>query len=87
MVKQGPHNSALHRTAGAAGELSVRPRCARPNGARDQVSCSPAHSAAEQLNEAAIPLCGTPLRFAPWLGGRTHACTRPSRSSAYLALR
>jgi hypothetical protein len=67
--------------------LFVRPRCARPNGARDKLSCSPAHSAAEQLNEAEIPLRGTPLRFAPWLGGRTHACAHPSRGSAYLARR
>jgi hypothetical protein len=51
------------------------------------LSCSPAPSAAEQLNEAEILLRRTPLRSAPWWGGHPRAAAHPSRGSAYLAPR
>ena len=54
--------------------IVVRPRCARPNGARDKFQLFTRDSAAEQLNEAEIPLCGTPLAsLLGWAAARMRA--------------
>ena len=79
------HGAMFHEPIWQSNSSSAALRA--PERSARSFSAHPAQGGREQLNKAEIPLCGTPLRFAPWLGGRTHACTRPSRSPAYLALR